>query len=617
MADERAFAEELVAAFVRIARGDFAVRMPRTRRRDTEDTLAFFINLTAEELERLIGERDRIHKELEERVRELGEQFVALAAGNFEARARRSFRGDPMDVLAYLFNNTAVEVGDLVTGHERQRVVLEAILEAMLDGVLLLDAAGTIQRNNGAVAQLLGHEAAALAGRPFGGLLAASEAGFAASLAARVQAGPFRDRDTLFRTATGDVVSFSVNGSPYRDPAGALVGIVLVVRDDRPLKAALAQLQMSDRLSAMGAVAAGVAHEVNNPLSYVVSNLDFALEELEDASPLDEARLEELNRALASAQGGAERVRLLVQDLKMFSRVDTDSVRPLDLNKLVESSVSMIRNEVRHHARLVKAFGAVPIIEANEARLGQVILNLVQNAAHAIPAGRVDDNRITLTTGSDGDGNAFFEVRDTGCGIAPENLKRIFEAFYTTKPAGVGTGLGLAICQKVVTSLGGRIEVESEVDHGSLFRVVLPPARAHATASPVEPEAAARGPRGRVLVVDDEAEVGDSIRRILGREHDVEVVARGTAALLLLEKSAYDVVLSDLLMPDMTGMELYDRLSQSLPAVLPRIVFMTGGAFSPGARAFLERVPNPRIDKPIATAELRRLVRALTESPHG
>ena len=270
-------------------------------------------------------------------------------------------------------------------------------------------------------------------------------------------------------------------------------------------------------------------------------------------------RLDEMMRALKAAQQGADRVRQIVRDLKTFSRVDTDTIKPIDLNRLAESSINMIRNEIRHHAQLVKQLGAVPIVEANEARLGQVILNLVQNAAQAIPPGNVDANVIRVCTFTDPAGNAVLEVEDSGAGIPPEIRSRIFDAFFTTKPIGVGTGLGLAICHKVVTAMKGKIELETEVGKGSLFRVILPPA------PPKElPEAEAPAEKSatrscRILVVDDEAEVGESIRRILGKEHAVEVVTRGAQALELLTNNRYDLILSDLLMPDMTGMELHQR----------------------------------------------------------
>jgi PAS domain S-box-containing protein len=607
---ERAFAESLVAAFVRIAQGDFSVRMVRSHQRDIEDTLAFFVNMMAEELERLIFERDRIHRELQESVMALSESFLELAAGNFDVRAQPTGRGDIMDILSQLFNQTAVEVGEAFLQRDRQRMVVEAILDSMIDGVLLLDAAGVIQRPNGAFARLLGWQPDQLLGKHIGTIMDARESEFASRIAEEVREHPFRDRDTLFGTAEGEIISVAVNGSAYRDATGDLVGIVLVARDNRELKGALAQLQMTDRLAAVGTVAAGVAHEINNPLSYVMSNLEYVVEEIGELDAATLPRVEEIIRALKSAQQGADRVRQIVRDLKTFSRVDTDTIKPIDLNRLAESSISMIRNEIRHHAQLVRQLGSVPVVEANEARLGQVILNLVQNAAQAIAPGNVDENVIRVSTFTDSSGNAVLEVQDSGSGIAPEIRARIFDAFFTTKPLGVGTGLGLAICHKVVTAMKGTIEVETEVGRGSLFRVILPSAPPKQTEESEAPTIKLPTRSCRLLVVDDEAEVGESIRRILGRDHHVVVVTRGAQALELLERNDYDLILSDLLMPDMTGMELHQRISETRPDLLPKMAFMTGGAFSPGARSFLDKSPNPKLEKPLDSNELRRLASA-------
>ena len=269
----------------------------------------------------------------------------------------------------------------------------------------------------------------------------------------------------------------------------------------------------------------------------------------------------------------------------------------------------MLKNELRHHAHLVKEYGEIPAVEANEARLGQVFLNLIQNAAQAIPEGHADRNQIRLITMALASGEACDEIRDSGCGIPAENLHRIFDAFFTTKPIGVGTGLGLSICHQIVTSLGGRIEVESQLGVGSVFRVVLPAARRDHQdgASPVpRPPVASR--RFRILALDDEVEVGEAVRRILGKEHEVDLATRGSIALELIGQRSYDLVLCDLLMPEMTGMEFYERVAEQRPELLGRIVVMTGGAFSPGARSFLDRIANVRIEKPFDNRMLRELV---------
>ena len=201
-------------------------------------------------------------------------------------------------------------------------------------------------------------------------------------------------------------------------------------------------------------------------------------------------------------------------------------------------------------------------------------------------------------------------MKDTGHGIAPEVLDRIFEPFFTTKPAGVGTGLGLAICHGIVTGLGGEIRVESQPGRGSVFRVILPPARAPAP-EPADRPGPASAPRGRILVVDDEPLVGRAIQRILGADHEVVVETSGRAALARAERGErFDLLLCDLMMPEMTGQDLLEALERTAPDLAGRVVFLTAGAFTPAAREFLERTRRPRLEKPFEAEALERLVAA-------
>lgn len=606
--------DELIEAFLRLARADFSVRVPRNFKRDTADLLAMFVNQIADELGRLLAERDASRRALEQGVAELSEAFLKLAAGDFTARATRSERGDPLDVLAYLLNNTAAEVGDIVGEARRQHDVLEATLESMLDGVLLVDDKGNIRQTNTSFCRALGYEREALLARRFNDLLAPSAQLATGRLLDEVAHGDVRGRELPFRTAKGEPLLLSVNASAQRDvTTGALVGVVLVARDESELKKAQAQLQLSDRLATMGTLAAGVAHEINNPLSFVIGNLDFVSEELEalrDKVPAE--TLDEITRALVAAKGGADRVRQIVRDLKGFSRVDEDEISRVSLSRLLDSAAQMVRNEVRHRTTLVKAYGPSPAVTANEARLLQVFLNLIQNAAQSIPVGNAEQNRILLSTGTTDDGGAFASVEDTGGGIPAEDLPRIFDAFFTTKPVGIGTGLGLSISHKIVTSFGGTIEVKSELGRGTTFRVVLPAASAELPVKVPEDRrsrSSFRPPRRKsVLVVDDEIEVGRSIERILGRDHDVVIVSRGEAALALVDERAWDVVLCDLMMPEMTGVEVYRRAVEMKPDLGHRFVFLTGGTFDEVIRAFLLGVPNGLIEKPFDTRDLRALV---------
>jgi signal transduction histidine kinase len=373
------------------------------------------------------------------------------------------------------------------------------------------------------------------------------------------------------------------------------------------------QLLISDRMASVGTLAAGVAHELNNPLATVVANLELASKEL--ARVADEFqladRLQEISEELHDARDGADRLKHIVRDLKIFSRATDDERRgPVDVKRVLESSLRMAWNEIRHRARLVKDYGDIPPVEANEARLGQVFLNLIVNAAHAIREGNAEQNLIRVSTGVDAaTGRVTVAIRDSGSGIPPDNLSRIFDAFFTTKPIGVGTGLGLSICHRIVTGLGGEIHVESEVDKGTTFQVLLLPSL-RAVDGPT-PVLAVAPPirRGKVLVIDDEPMVARSLGRMLGHEHEVTIVlSAGDAHRRVVAGERYDVILCDLMMPQMTGMDLHAELLRTVPEQASQMVFLTGGAFTPGARTFLDAVPNQRVEKPFDTQHLRSII---------
>jgi CheY-like chemotaxis protein/two-component sensor histidine kinase len=368
-----------------------------------------------------------------------------------------------------------------------------------------------------------------------------------------------------------------------------------------------ARLALADRMVSVGTLAAGVAHEINNPLSYVLANLSYVAHEL-DRRAADLPGAAALANALAEAREGAERVRNIVRDLRTFSRGDDDRRGPVDVKRVIDSAVTLVWNQIRHAARLTVDIGALPLVHAHESRLAQVFVNLLVNAAQAIGGGDAESNEIRIRGTADAEGRVTVAVSDTGCGIPPQDLKRVFDPFFTTKSVGMATGLGLSICQGIVSELGGEISVESEVGKGTTFRVVLPPLDAVRIA-PERPAAESAPRRGRVLVIDDEPAIGNAIVRMLEDEHDVKFVPGGKQALELLARDeAWDAVLCDLLMPHMTGMELFARLTTSYPQLAAKTIFLTGGAFTPQARAFLERTPNRVVEKPFDFDRLRALV---------
>jgi signal transduction histidine kinase/CheY-like chemotaxis protein len=391
------------------------------------------------------------------------------------------------------------------------------------------------------------------------------------------------------------------------------------------------RLAQTEVLASVGTMAAGMVHEINNPLAYVISNVGFSLEGLAEVTEilrrlavarahrpaLDAAlgRLGELGQALDDAREGADRVRRIVGDLERFTHLDGGESQIVDLVDVLEAAAKLTANALRHHARLRKDYGKTPLVEVNEGQMTQVFTNLLVNAFEAIgEEGHADRHEIGMTTRTDGAGRAVVEIHDTGPGIPGDVLPRIFDPFFTTKANGSGMGLGLSICHRVVAACGGEISAESSPGRGTTFRVTLPPARGYSSAH--QEAAAAREspgetapPRARVLVIDDEKAVAAAIARLLGLHHEVATETDARAALAAIARGeTYDVIFCDLMMPRTSGIDFYDALVSSAPDQARRIVFMTGGAFTPQARAFFDRVPNPSLTKPFSLDAIQAFV---------
>lgn len=369
-------------------------------------------------------------------------------------------------------------------------------------------------------------------------------------------------------------------------------------RDGRERRDVPSRASLSERMASLGTLAAGLAHEINNPLTYVLGNLDVALASLE-ASGADRELLE----MLREARQGAIRVSEIVRSMRVFARAEPNASKLADVDCVVESALAMAKNEIRHRAQLVKRLGAPPIAAAHEATLVEVVIHLLMNAAQAIPEGQVDRDEISVTTGVDANERVFIEVRDTGVGMTPDTMRRIFDPFFTTKEVGRGMGLGLSLVHSAVTASGGDVSVASALGAGSTFRVSLPaaPDRVPARVSIVAPA----GPRSRVLIVDDEAAVVRLLQRLLIARHDVVVAPSGRDALEILRADDdFDAILCDVMMPDLTGADVHRAIADQSPSLAARFVFVTGGAFGERARAHVESTKQPVVAKPFRRSEV-------------
>ena len=401
---------------------------------------------------------------------------------------------------------------------EAARASFNAIVERSADAILVVDRQGITRYVNPAAARLFDRPADELVGEHFGLPVVPEE---------MVEVEVRREKN---RVLVAELRSAETEWN--NEPA-----FVTTLRDVTDRILMRAKLAQSDRMASVGTLAAGVAHEINNPLAYVLYNLQSLEEDLRQAHPtkLGQALLDDMVARAGEAAEGAARISAIVRGLKTFSRQEEDRRTPVGLNEVIDSAINMAYNEIRYRSRLVKNYGKIPPVLASDGRLSQVFLNLLVNAAQAIDEGDVESNEIVVKTWTD-ESHVFAEVADTGRGIPKDNLKQLFDPFFTTKPPGVGSGLGLSICHNYVSSYGGRIEVESEAGKGSRFIVMLPvySEDRHRHEPVQEPENMTGRqtpvPRGRILVVDDEPMIGSTMKRILRCDHDVTSATSGVAA---------------------------------------------------------------------------------------
>jgi len=499
---------------------------------------------------------------------------------------------------------------------------LRAVTETAHDGVISLTPDGSIQFVNPAAEAMFGRASNDLIGTPLASLIAerhrdALRDGLRAGPSADGSGGPGKTLELI--GVRGDGRDLPIEVSLGRWTIGRDTLVTVIVRDITERKELQARVLLSDRMASVGTLAAGVAHEINNPLTYVIGNVELAERRLlglqqrvVDRDPDSAAIRQQLGRVqelLGDVMEGGLRIRDIVTKLRTLTRADEEEQRLVDLRQVADSAINITWHEMKHRARLTRDYGEVRPVRGNTARLGQVLVNLLVNAAHAIQEGHADQNEIRIRIGMDGPDRIAVAVSDTGCGIAPDVIGRIFDPFFTTKAIGVGTGLGLSICHNIVSDAGGRIEVDTCVGKGTTFRVVLPTGEVATTAPAAEPPHPASRRRGRILVVDDEPKVAALFERALEAEHDVEVSTSGRDALARTAAGApFDLILCDLMMPEMTGMELHAELERIAPALASRMIFITGGAFTTSAREFLERSHNPTLEKPFGNEELLALV---------
>lgn len=393
--------------------------------------------------------------------------------------------------------------------------------------------------------------------------------------------------------------------------ARELVSVIERVIAEEERRQLSMRLVEAERLAAIGRMAAGVGHEINNPLAYVTLNIRTLYERVLWTSEAQRwwnaEDLDDLPEMLGEVLEGLDRIGRIVDNLRTLSRRDEHMLLPVDVEWILNRALATLDHQIGPLARVERVFGGVPSFGGYPDKLMQLFLNLITNALHAMQECDRDAHVLQIQTWVENE-DVHVAITDTGSGIREEILPRIFDPFFTTKPR--GTGLGLAICRQVAQDHGGGIEVVSNPDSGSRAHVRLPRLRV-----PPAAESSTRADRrsfakrrGRVLVVDDERFIRNSVARSLGAQHDVVGVESVARAIELLSRGeTFDLILCDFILPQESGLELYEFLRAQAPELLGTLAFMTGGALTSQAGEAVERSQVRVLLKPVRVGELRSL----------
>lgn len=573
---------------------------------------------------RIKGRRDGIET-AELMKRRFDVPVVYLTAHADDATLQRAARTAPHGYLLKPVQpaelRSAVEVSILRHEFERQQRQRDrwtaAILESIADAVVAVGLDRRVVFVNAAAAALTGIEAERAAGLDAAEVVTLDGGDVPVTDALREhRVVQLADR-RLTNHATGREHIVAGTAAPVVDGASGLaLGAVMVLRDVTERRRLDARLELAERLASIGTVAAGVAHEVNNPLTVVAMNVEFVREELDrwladlPPAPLSPQTAANVTRALEDVAAAASRVGQIVADLKVFSQPAPSQSRSVDVERAIEWAVRATAHEFRGRAKLELRLERVPPVAGSDVRIGQVLVNLLVNAAQSMPPGFADTHTVTVSASVAPGDRVAIGVADTGRGIPADVLPHIFDPFFTTRHDRGGTGLGLAICHSIVSSLGGDIRVESQEGRGTTFQLLLPIAS-------VAPEGNARKPpagsAARVLVVDDEPLLLEMMRRLL-HGSDVEVHTDARAALARIDEGQrYDVIITDVMLPGMSGVALLEALRERHPQMADRLVFTSGAIEDPALHTVLSEFPNRRLAKPFSGATLRALVREMLE----
>lgn len=509
----------------------------------------------------------------------------------------------------------------LFASEERYR----EIVELSSDVLATIDQEGNLTRLNVRFEVLFGHSRQAWIGRPITALAVAADVPVLRALvmSASHSEAP-REATVRCQTRAGVTKVMTVRITRLYGEDASLA----LMRDVTEEVARRAQILHSEKLASIGQVAASVAHELNNPMAWVMANLEqirsgahklvAAARPVATGPSYEELlrTIDLIDKACHEALAGVERMRDIVTDLNLFSSSTERKPERVDLVDVIELALRMTGPQLSQLCRIEREYGEMPPLVGYPGKLSQVFVNLFINAAQAMPNRPRDENLVRVTARYD-EGVHHIEVEDNARGMTPEVVERIFDPFFTTKEESARPGIGLWVSRNIVEEQRGTMTVRSQPGVGTVFTIRLTgldPADLPVRVPP--PEVRRLSSRGTILFVDDEPMLLNAFSRAFEERHEVLVAKSGQEALELLRARGgrVDAIVCDLLMPQMSGMALYDEIGELFPHLQPKMAFMSGGAFTPSARAFVERVDNPKIAKPISLDDLERVIADLLSS---
>lgn len=508
-----------------------------------------------------------------------------------------------LDKQQTAINNQAVQL-------LKERDGLGALIESFPDGIIIHHR-GTIVFINKCMKTFLKHSGGDLVGTQLIDLVGSlhvenvnqrlenfNENSSIRNLPMEISFRMFGTDDLFYSECTS--MQFNFNGKP---------SVAVVVRDLSDRKQYEKHLLETDRLTSLGLLAAGVGHEINNPLCSIMLKLEIIGQSLRgNVDPI-------VAKNLVGVDEGLTRIQTIVRDLKNLSRQgDKETIENVDIAKSLTAAISIAKNEIHHRAELELDILSLQPVKADGPRLCQLFLNLIINSAQAIESGNAAGNKICIKAYNDRD-NVLVEITDTGRGIPAVIMQNMFKPFFTTKPIGQGTGLGLSICQSIVSRYGGRISFVSEMGVGTTFKVAFP-AAVESLSKNAEPENASIKPvvtdKKRVLIIDDDGFLLEALTAVISTKYITTSKLEATEALdLIIAGNEFDVIICDLMMPNMDGIEFYNRLKMVKSHLCENVMFLTGGSFTDRADEFLSQPGIKFSQKPIRSRELLGIIEGI------